>query len=293
MFLRPCLLLPFGLVALVLTAAPGQAQNSDLGRGLTCAEPWAAQRETQLLEAIAQARSERAGNTVSLGEALRSVTGMMPGGAGGAEMANLLSRLEMALALFGGAEALQGMDFGEVAVVMGPLRDRLAPLFRRNLNAEDPLAMMQVAMAAVTEIRQLQTERARVAPNRLEGLQQELRALQQQCRGAATPATGPQRQAPSPGPTAPPLPTPEPTVTARNVFGEACDRQGGSAITYYEGQPTTAGGELVYEQVLECLPGSTPLGAETLQAACDQLQGRFDSAPPNPTCRLDAAVPQL
>ncbi|NJO19167.1 MAG: hypothetical protein HC838_02565 [Spirulinaceae cyanobacterium RM2_2_10] len=218
--------LGFASLLVVIAALPGRTQSSDrLTRTALCLEPLAAQREAQLLDAIEQARRERAGNTVSLSEALQSFEGLAPG-ADSDRFTDLLGRLETALSLFGGGEMLQGLDLGEVTAIMGPLRDRLAPLIQGNFNADDPLAMMQVMMDAMAEIRQVKTERARVAPNRVESLQRELNALRQQC---------PQARTTTPPATAPALPAPEPAVVARNGFTTTCDRQGGSAITYFEG----------------------------------------------------------
>jgi len=282
--IQPCRwLAKLSLVALLLAAAPARAQSN----ALSCREPLAAQRETQLLDAIEQARAERGRNAVSLSDALQDLGGLIPGEAGGAEVANLLGRLEMALALLGGGDRLQGMDFGEVAAVMGPLRDRLAPLLQSGVNPDDPLAMMQAALGALDELRRAQSERARVAPNRVESLEGELAALQQQCRAIAPAPAASERPSPRP------LPAPEPTAAARNAFTETCDRQGGSSITYYEGEPAATSAGLSYQQVWECLPSPAGLESDPLAAACRELGGELAADRPNPTCRRPTEVPDL
>ncbi len=272
-------------------ALPARAQTDAIARASVCRGSINARREAQLLAAIDQAQRERSGNTVSLSEALSSFEGILPPDAQGAGpgLANLLGTLEMALGMLGGGSALQNLDFGQLVAIAGPLSDRLGPLLSGGMQGDDPLAMMQVMMEAMSEIRQVNEERARVAPNRVESLSRELAALRQECRAAR-----PGRPA-APAPETQPLPAPEPTAVAQNVFTETCDRQDGSAIAYYEGQPPTdaTNGDLVYEQVLECLPSATGLEAAPLEAACTELGGEIDRARPNPTCRLAAEVPDF
>ena len=283
----PLLLSGLLLLSPSMTSA-GRSQTSPdrllLAQSLTCENysPEAARQELILMSAIEQAERERSQSGFGLAN-LKDMIGLFSRFApeGSRDIEKIAGILEQVIG-FTGAEIPEGNTDDSMTELIETVGDRVFSIISRTSGDLEPTEVMGMLMEVASEVQVLRARQPQSSGQEIASLNRELEALRRQCTEGIN-ATSPLPSSPSsPPPSRSPV-----TAAANNPFMRACEDQGGTISTYYEGERTSEDDtELQYSKMVECIPGTTAMNGEVLRSACDEANGAWIESRSIPLCRF-------
>ncbi|MGK7925143.1 MAG: hypothetical protein AB4290_07835 [Spirulina sp.] len=268
----------------------GRSQTSShrflLAQSLTCENysPEAARQELILMSAIEQAQRERSRSGFGMSN-LKDMIGLlsrfMP--EGGGDIDKITGILEQVIA-FSGADIPEGNADDSMTEFVETIGDRVFSIINRSSGDLEPTEVMGMLMEMASEVQTLRARQPRSPGQEIASLNRELEALRRQCREGIH-STSPLPSSPS---SQPPSTSRPPVATApNNLFMNACEGQGGTISTYYEGERVSEEDtELQYSKMVECIPGQTSMNEEVLRGACTESNGTWIESRSIPLCRF-------
>ena len=239
------------------------------------------------MSAIDQAERERSQNGFGLSnmkDMIGLISRFMP--EGGRDIEKITGILEQFIS-FTGADIPQGSSNNNMVELVETIGDRVFSIISRSSSNMEPTEMLGMLMEIASEVQTIRARQPQSSGQEIASLNRELTTLRSQCRegsNSASPFPSSPQSSPSPpsSPSRPPV-----TVAANNPFMNACEGQGGTISTYYEGERTSEeSSELQYSKMVECIPGQTALKVEILQSACSESNGTWIEPRSIPLCRF-------
>lgn len=287
--LSPLLLSGLLLFSPLMTLAGRSQTSSDpflLAQSLACENysPEAARQEIILMSAIDQAQRERSQNGFGLSN-LKDTLGLLsrvaPGG--GRDIEKVFGILEQVIAVTG-ADIPEGNNDNSMTELIETVGDRVFSIISRTSGDLEPTEVMGMLMEVASEVQTLRASLPRSSGQEIASLNRELESLRRQCREGIN-ATSPLPSSPSSQP--PTSSRPPVAATLNNPFMRACEGQGGTISTYYEGERVSEEEtELQYSKMVECIPGETAMSGEVLRSACSESNGTWLESRSIPLCRF-------
>ncbi|MEM9539548.1 MAG: hypothetical protein AAGA60_08550 [Cyanobacteria bacterium P01_E01_bin.42] len=274
------------LSPLMTLAGRSQTSSDPFAQSLACENysPEAARQEIVLMSAIDQAQRERSQNGFGLSN-LKDMLGLLSRVApeGGGDIEKVFGIFEQVIAVTG-ADIPEGNNDNSMTELVETVGDRVFSVISRTSGDMEPTEVMGMLMEVASEVQTLRASMPQSSGQEIASLNRELEALRRQCRGGIG-STSPLPSSPSSRP--PTSSRPPVAAISDGPFMQACEGQGGTISTYYEGERASEDDtELQYSKMVECIPGETAMSGEVLRSACSESSGTWIESRSIPLCRF-------